>query len=304
MANVLVVGDGAIGLLYSHYLAQYHTVTVLAKHAQSTERYYQCNSNPKQKINCTVSHFSMLKPASIETIIVAVKAHQVLSAFSQVKSFLSHHCNIVLSHNGMGNVDEISAQLNEQQGLFFLTTQQAGFKCAHDTVRHTGKGKSVLGPCNNQALARQTTVLKALNAIPNIQLSNDINTLRWQKLLINVAINPLTALNNIPNGNLRAPHYSRQIMNLLAEACQVAAAEKVAISLPTALAQAYNVMTLTAKNYSSMHQDLAHKRQTEIESICGFLVKKAQHHQLQATENAKLLQKINDATDSKIHSAF
>ena len=40
MANILIIGDGAIGLLLSHFLSKAHTVHVLTRKATANTRFY------------------------------------------------------------------------------------------------------------------------------------------------------------------------------------------------------------------------------------------------------------------------
>ena len=51
------------------------------------------------------------------------------------------------------------------------------------------------------------------------------------------------------------------------------------IALPSPLADTvFNVIELTAQNYSSMNRDIAFGRITEIDYILGFLLNRAQQH--------------------------
>ena len=93
-------------------------------------------------------HFRASANLSFDIVIFAVKAFQVQSAFTQIKPFLSPSSVLVVSHNGMGNVETLNEQLDKQQALYFLTTSMAGFKTNDFIVQHTGEGKSVLGACN------------------------------------------------------------------------------------------------------------------------------------------------------------
>ncbi|MEL0635079.1 2-dehydropantoate 2-reductase, partial [Pseudoalteromonas carrageenovora] len=73
---------------------------------------------------------------------------------------------MTLSHNGMGNVDEISNHRNSNQSLYFLTNSMAGYKSNHYIVQHTGEGQSNIGGCNNLALQNNEVIAEALNAVP------------------------------------------------------------------------------------------------------------------------------------------
>lgn len=295
MANIFIVGDGAVGLLYSYYLAQQHSVTLITKQTLCKPRFYQQEQHAKQAINCQVINFAQLTASSqIDTVIFTVKAHQVANAFSQLKPFLSTQCQVILSHNGMGNVDELNAELTQEQGLFFLTTRLAGYKNTPFSVLHTGMGGSVLGDCNSLAKVKLPDVKHLLDNIPALTTTNNIQQLRFEKLLVNIAINPLSALNDIKNGELRAPRFSRQIMNLLAEACNIAKVLGINVDLAQALDNAYQVMTHTQANYSSMHQDFHHQRETEVMAICGYICQQGQKFNIATPHNSALLAAILD----------
>ncbi|MEI8642315.1 hypothetical protein P4S68_19875 [Pseudoalteromonas sp. Hal099] len=50
MANILIIGDGAIGLLLSHFLSKAHTVHVLTRKATANTRFYCKAKQPSQKL--------------------------------------------------------------------------------------------------------------------------------------------------------------------------------------------------------------------------------------------------------------
>ncbi|KTG19146.1 2-dehydropantoate 2-reductase [Pseudoalteromonas sp. XI10] len=272
MANILIVGDGAIGLLFSHFLSAQHDITLLTRKPTLTTRFYQASNGKSHPIKARLIHHKELsQSAPFDLVLITVKAFQVQTAFGQVKPYLSKTCQIVLSHNGMGNVDELNTQLLNTQGLAFLTTRLAGFKTTPYSVSHTGNGESVLGACNAAASENLGELKQQFSYLPHFSVSDDIHSLRWQKLLVNIAINPLTAIHNVKNGQLRAPQFSTRIINLLSEACLVANKQGVKVKLSEALDQAYSVMTATAENFSSMQQDISHNRESEIDAICGYV---------------------------------
>ncbi|WMS91625.1 2-dehydropantoate 2-reductase [Pseudoalteromonas sp. HL-AS1] len=293
MANILIVGDGAIGLLLSHFLSASHNVSVLTRKSPTNTRFYSRAKGASKKIDAKFISLNQLdKATEFDVILFTVKAFQVLDAFSQIKPLLPTHCSVVLSHNGMGNVDEINNQLNTHQALYFLTTSIAGFKSNQYIVQHTGEGQSVIGGCNELALQNSAPIADIFKVIPNLKFTNNIQQLRFEKLLVNIAINPLSALSNVKNGELRAPKYNTIIFNALTEACNIAKAQGLNIPLIKALNTAYKIMELTANNYSSMQQDIAHNRETEISAICGYISQQGKLHSIPTPYNDELLVKI------------
>ena len=110
----------------------------------------------------------------------------------------------------------------------------------------------------------------------DVSVVDDARAVLWGKLVINAAINPLTALLRVPNGALLEQAHARQLMHALArETAAVAHALGVALPFddPTAAVEA--VARKTAGNYSSMAQDMQRGAPTEIDAICGAVVQAA-----------------------------
>ncbi|WP_354625109.1 ketopantoate reductase C-terminal domain-containing protein [Psychromonas sp. MME2] len=122
---------------------------------------------------------------------------------------------------------------------------------------------------------------------------DNINEKLWLKLLINVAINPLTAIYQVKNGQLLAPEFATLINRIIKESVLISKAEKMPFSEEELLATVTQVISKTAENYSSMNRDIHFKRKTENEYISGYLLAKAAKHAINVPTIAKLHQKID-----------
>jgi 2-dehydropantoate 2-reductase len=99
------------------------------------------------------------------------------------------------------------------------------------------------------------------------QPREDIEAALWEKLVINVGINPLTALLRIPNGALlKLPEAWEVAVAAAAEAQAVARSAGLNLSGDPA-DRLRQVCTNTATNRSSMLQDILAGRPTEIEAL-------------------------------------
>ena len=104
--------------------------------------------------------------------------------------------------------------------------------------------------------------------------SEHIQERQWIKLVVNAVINPLSAVYNQQNGVLL------QHQDDIAELCL----ELQPLLLQQGLTKTANewrelvlqVVDRTAQNYSSMQQDLANRRRTEIDYITGYLLQQAE----------------------------
>jgi 2-dehydropantoate 2-reductase len=119
-----------------------------------------------------------------------------------------------------------------------------------------------------------------------VKIVENAMSLVWGKLVINAAINPLTALLKVPNGELLERPAARAVMGALArEAAQVAYAEGIDLPFDDPIVAAEEVAARTAANHSSMLQDAMRGAPTEIEAICGAIVKSAEKHKIGAPVN-------------------
>jgi 2-dehydropantoate 2-reductase len=72
---------------------------------------------------------------------------------------------------------------------------------------------------------------------------------------------------------------------LACEAAQVAKAEKIDLPFSDPVAAAEDVARKTPANRSSMYQDVLRNAPTEIDAICGAVVKTAQKHGISTPAN-------------------
>ena len=106
-----------------------------------------------------------------------------------------------------------------------------------------------------------------------IQVVADARKLVWGKLVASAAINPLTALLRLKNGQLLERDERRRLLGELArETASVARALGVELPFDDPLAAVEWVIRQTASNSSSMLQDVLRGSQTEVDAINGAVV--------------------------------
>ncbi|AZZ96975.1 2-dehydropantoate 2-reductase [Pseudoalteromonas sp. R3] len=294
MPELFIVGKGAVGLLLAERLAQTYSVTLITRSPTQTVFAQHAECTRPLEVKCLSWQELAKQGIRIDLCIVPVKSYQLSAAFAALRPHLSPGANVIFSHNGIQALEPVTAELSVQQGLFFLSTSMGGWKPDANTVAFTGPGLSVFGPCNTAAQQRASSLFDTLispHLVP-AQLSDDIARLRWQKLCVNLAINPLSALSGLKNGRLRAPCYASKVLGVLSEACTVANHVGVPLKLHEELHRAYQVMTLTADNFSSMAQDVKHQRRTEIDAMCGYIVELANQYGLSVPHNMNLLASV------------
>jgi 2-dehydropantoate 2-reductase len=200
--------------------------------------------------------------------LVVVKSWQTERAARQLADCLAEDGLAVTLQNGLGNDAVLSGILGPQCVARGVTTLGATL-LAPGLVRPGGDGTVTL-----EAQPRLAPLKKQLR-VANIitRTVTNIESVIWEKLVVNAAINPLTALLRVKNGELLKRPFARELMGELAcEAASVAKAHGVELPFPGAERVAEEVARRTTENTSSMLQDVLRGAPTEVDVINGAVV--------------------------------
>ncbi len=210
---------------------------------------------------------------SITLLLVTTKAYQVQPALEPLIDRLPSQTPILLLHNGMGTQEWVQRAFPLNPLLVGITSNGA-LRLGIDEYCHTGPGETWIGPANSAAQGYAFLADVLDQALPHAGWSSDIHLKQWEKLVINSIINPLTALSGEKNGSLLARR--EEIEALCHELHPLLLRQGLPQSEETWAETVLKVANLTRENYSSMQQDIAHGRPTEIDYLCGYLLHKAQ----------------------------
>ena len=299
--NIVIVGQGAIGLLWYHQLVENkkNNVTLLCSKRlkeASAQTYFTNTENQTRETPLALVTDNDIHQA--ELILVCVKSYHLASALIPISEQINPCAALVFCHNGM--VDLKSLPSLTQPCYTLLTTHGAKIiKPFH--VQHTGVGHNDLGLVSgNIAVEHENSMMSILEqALPSLALSDDIKKKQWQKLAINSVINPITALDNINNGEVVNEKYIVLIDQLLKEIILVATYENVVFNFQELKAKVLNVALMTAKNCSSMRSDILQQRRTEIDYINGYIVSLSKKAGIAVPENERLLQEVKALEELK-----
>jgi len=291
--HIVIIGHGAIGLLWAHHLQQKNHQVTLLTHRKTLPNPQQSLINIDGKSNQVQLTFSKEMPINkVDLILVTTKAYQVNGALAPWINIIT--APIILLHNGMGTVSRLP--LNTKHQVMLATTTH-GALLTNNILTHTGLGQTILGQYQNitqQQLINYQTLLN--DALAPVKTHPTIQYPLLLKLAINCVINPLTALNQCQNGKLQTSKFQPKIDLVINELQQVIPLLEPTwdFTHETLKETIMTVVIATAENYSSMAQDVKFKRQTEIDFINGFIVREGKKLGIDMTENEKLWNSINN----------
>ncbi|XDK49661.1 2-dehydropantoate 2-reductase [Kosakonia cowanii] len=224
--------------------------------------------------------------ARSDLLLVTLKAWQVSDAVKGLVASLSPATPVLLLHNGMGTVEELKSLPNP---LLMGTTTHAA---RHDgnVIIHVASGITHIGPARAQDGEFSYLADTLQMALPDVAWHNTIRPALWRKLAVNCVINPLTALRDCKNGDLR--DVPEEIEKIAREVAAVIEREGHHISADELIAYVHQVIESTAENISSMLQDVRAMRHTECDYITGYLLRRARAHGIAVPENARLFDLI------------
>ncbi len=206
--------------------------------------------------------------------IVAVKAPRTRAAALELKPLMAAGGLALTLQNGLGNLEELAREAGWERLLAGVGLLGANQRAVGEVV-YAGRGVIYVGlPAGSRVPAAELAAVAQLfrRAGLECQVRDDIEAALWEKLILNVAINPLTALLRVPNGALLdLPAAWELAVAAAQEAEQVAQAAGVRVT-GAAAERLRQVCTGTAANRSSMLQDVLAGRDTEIEALNAQVV--------------------------------
>jgi 2-dehydropantoate 2-reductase len=287
--QVLIVGSGAMACLFAARLAAAQAaVTMLGSWAEGLDALSRAGVSIREADGLRTYPVRVTNQpvdcAGIPQALVLVKSWQTERAALQLAQCLPADGLALTLQNGLGNAETLSSLLGMGRVAVGATTAGAYLE-GPGIVRPTGSGEIML-PCLNIPSPLIALFQRSGFTVHDVP---DIRVIQWGKLVINVAINPLTALLRITNGELLHRPSARALMaDLAREAAGVAQALGIELSYTDPLATVEAVAQRTAANRSSMLQDVSRSAPTEIDAICGAVVRQASQIGLDVPVNRAL----------------
>ena len=303
--DILLVGTGALATLFAARLsAAGHSVSMLGtwkdglKSLREDGARIQDVDGNERAYTVHVTN-DPREVSGARYALVLVKSWQTERAAGQLRTALAKDGLALTLQNGLGNRETLARDLGPDRVSLGITTTGATL-LTPGLVKVGGEG--VVSLEQNQALGPLEAALRESDF--NVQVVEDAQSLVWGKLVINAAINPLTALLQIPNGELLSHPKARRMMGALArETAEVAEAEKVHLPFNDPVLAAEEVARKTAKNLSSMFQDVRRGAPTEIDAICGAIMKRGAKHGIRTPYNKACWTMVR-ATAHAAHPAY
>lgn len=278
--KIAVLGAGAMGCLYGGLLAETNNqvwlIDIWKEHVDIINQVGLKIEDKKgerviKNIRATINPSEI---GVVDLILVFVKSTITDIALEGAKDVIGENTLILTLQNGLGNIEKI-ASISGEENIIAGTTAHGSTLIEAGKIRHAGKGVTVIGEINGKKSERIKHIkgLFDQSQIETILTENALGVI-WDKLLVNVGINAITALTELKNGELLEFEETEELLeNAVEEGEIIANAKGINLITKDPIEHTKKVCKLTALNKSSMLQDIMNKRKTEIDMINGAIVR-------------------------------
>ncbi|WP_002146025.1 2-dehydropantoate 2-reductase [Bacillus cereus] len=271
-----IVGPGAIGLLYTFYLQKSNQdVTLFTRNAKQAEELnltgVTCIRNgERETVFPSILPIESMLDKQLDYTFIAVKQYHI----TDILPFMQGESSLIFLQNGMSHLQVMQKIGNERIAVGIV--EHGAKKEDGHTVHHTGIGVTKFGVVRGQS----SCFKKVFNCFPcdyfPIQIEDDWKGIMRNKLVVNVCINPLTALLRVENGELISNPFFYQMMEQVFQEVAFLVKEEDKEMVWQMVCQ---VCEKTSHNTSSMLADVRANRQTEVNAIVGYVLEEAKEQQ-------------------------
>ncbi|KAK5797593.1 hypothetical protein VI817_003884 [Penicillium citrinum] len=327
--SIHIIGLGSIGSFIAHSLRSLPTppsVTLLA-HRKSLYDDFASNG---WKVGLRVGENGPLDQRGgfnvellsnsdssdpIHNLIVAVKASATVSALEPLRHRIGPQSTICLFQNGMGQIEDLNQRVFTNPStrpcyMFGIMRHGVYLRTPVEAILSGTSGNASLGIVDSH---RPTTQHLHAQYLLNTLLQStalrceemewpDLFRVQLLKLASNCVLNPLTALLDIRNGqikdNANIQPLQRQLLREISAIFQkLPEMEELSLDRNQFSAQALESVLLdtvekTAQNSSTMREDILKGRNTEIQYINGWIIRRAKTMGLDCEANSSLTQLV------------
>lgn len=296
--RVAVLGVGAMACLFGSRLAKVAEVTLVGSWREQIEK-IRARGLEVEELDGRLSRqpldiMSDSAAGPADLVLIWVKSGGTEEAAIRAREILAPGGLALTLQNGLGNLEVLADAVGVENTALGVTVQAATV-VAPGRIRHAGEGPTHLAA----TAATEERVGRVAGLFGEAGLETrvvaDARRLVWGKLAVNAAINPLSALLGVPNGEVEADPRSRALLLRAAREVEaVARAQGIEPAFEDAGEQARKVCRATAANRSSMLQDLSRGARTEIDVVSGAITEKARQYGVPAPVNEALWRLVRE----------
>lgn len=302
--KILIMGAGGVGAYYGAKLQQAGEDVTLCARGDNLRALREKGLNVKSFLgdfHANVRATGDPKEfAPFDLILFAVKSYDTESAAQQIKGCLAPDGILMTIQNGVEN-EEVLCRFFPRECVMGGNSRIGADMVAPGKLNHTALGVIEFGELDGRITPRAER-LKELFERAKIhgELTADLKTIRWYKLMGNNSTNSVSALTHTTLGQMLEDAEGYNLVHtLMLETLTVGRAEGAKVVDERADLQLQQIKKINAHAIkTSTLQDLEKGKPLEYEAISGAVVRAARRHNMRvpATETVYTLLKLLEST--------
>lgn len=275
--KIVVVGPGAMGLLFAGYLSQKNDVTIVGRNGEKMRRieeYGVCiqETDGSKKIYHPHAAAEPCKLPAPDLLLFLVKAGDSQEALESVRHLAGPETFLMTLQNGMGH-EKLLMKYAPEENIIIGTTNQGSYKLDEISVCHSGLGDTWLGAVSGsgQNFAPVAETFQACG-FP-CKLAAQVKEMVWNKLMINASSSVLSGILQVPQGYVAENKAAwNMAQKLIREICAVATADGYHFRADEQIERIEKHLKNAPGGYTSIYADLKAGKKTEVSRINGAVV--------------------------------
>lgn len=285
--RVLVMGAGAIGSAVGGFMSLAgHDVVLIGREshmgaiARAGLRITGIWGEHRACDLQACTHVSDVPDSHFDWVFITVKSYDTASAARAILPVVAPDTLVCSYQNGLGNAETIAGVFGWSRtvgarAIYGVRVCEPGWIEITVIAQPTALGVYSADAPVERVRAMAQTMNDA--GIPTVY-TEEIATVLWAKVAYNCALNPLSALLDVPYGKLLEAEDTRVMMGeIVRELYATAAARHVVLKPSTAEEYIHHLfedlIPPTAAHYASMREDFKLGRRTEIDALNGAIAR-------------------------------
>jgi 2-dehydropantoate 2-reductase len=284
--KVVIVGAGAVGCRVGAHFQKGGADVVLydvwKEHVDAINK----NGLKMTEMDGSVEYFKIPATTRIEdageadAIVILTKAAQTENALRAALPIVGERTVVMSIQNGLGNFDIIESIVERDRMIIgctlTATTMTGPGEIRNDNLSHSDI--QALGKIAGELIIEIRDTLERGGM--EVVISENVLKEIWQKLSFNAAMNPITGITRVVVG--RTGKIGEELASWISEeVARVAEAEGVPVNRDFALRFFRRVTggpEAEMTHLTSMLQDVVKEQRTEVDAICGAVIRRAKKH--------------------------
>ena len=275
--NIAILGAGALGSAIGASLAlagqSVELWDINDAHMDAINRNGLIFDGPRGRETVTIPACRPEDGRSADVIILLTKTLHSVAALRGVNDKIDTGAMVLTAQNGLGNAEAVAQIVPADQVLYGCTMMPALFVAPGHVARPDQWSDCFR--CSDRSRRKKAQAF-VLDSDP-IRLDYDplsVDQIIWQKAAFNCALNSICALYDGPMSLLAGSADGVQLArDVAAEVVAVANAQGVKADLQAIFDHIERALAKNDKHLPSMQQDMRAGRPTEIDSLCGEVVR-------------------------------